>query len=72
MQMHDGSGNIISLAEGMTVVDNKTNQPLAAGTTVCDPNGAVSTLGPGGVVQTIAVTPDLQLVNQAIQEGRAR
>lgn len=72
VQMQDGSGNIISLTEGMSVVDSQTNQPLAAGTTVCDPNGAVSTLGAGGVVQTIAITPDLELVNQAIQEGRAR
>ncbi len=70
--MSDGSDNIISLFEGMQVVDSETSQPLAPGTAVCDPNGAVSTLGAGGVVQTIAVTPDLQLVNQAIQEGRAR
>lgn len=72
VQLTDGSGQVVSLFEGMTVVDSQTAQPLPPGTTVCDPNGAVSTLGAGGVVTTIAVTPDLELVNQAMQEGRAR
>jgi hypothetical protein len=68
----DGAGQVVSLFEGMQVVDSVTNQPLAGGMPVCDPNGATSVLGAGGMVQEIAITPDLQFVQQAIQEGRVR
>lgn len=66
----DANGNVVSLYEGMAVVDRTTNQPLPNGTTVCDPNGATSVLEDGGKVGVIAVTPDTQLVKQLIQEGK--
>ena len=68
----DEGGYPISLYEGLVVVDRITTQPLAQGTVVCDGNGATSTLDAGGVVGVVATTPDLQLVNEAIQSGRAR
>lgn len=72
VRLVDEGGMPISLYEGLVVVDSNTAQPLAQGTVVCDPNGATSSLEAGGVVGLVATTPDLQLVNQAIQDGRAR
>jgi len=68
----DADGNVISLYEGMEVVDSTTNQPLADGTTVCDPNGATAVLEDGGKVGLIAVTPDTSLVRQLIAKGELR
>lgn len=61
----DERGNVVSLHEGMKVVDSTTHQPLAEGVTVCDPNGATAVLETGGIVGGIAVTPDLELVKEA-------
>ena len=72
VRMVDQGGQPISLYEGLVVVDSTTLQPLAQGTVVCDGNGATSTLDAGGVVGVVATTPDLQLVNEAIQSGRVR
>ncbi|MEM1308321.1 MAG: hypothetical protein AAF773_05395 [Cyanobacteria bacterium P01_D01_bin.115] len=60
----DEEGNVVSLHEGMKVVDSTTNQPLAEGITVCDPNGATAVLEAGGIVGAIAVTPNSELVQQ--------
>jgi len=68
----DADGNVISLYEGMAVVDSTTNQPLADGTTVCDPNGATAVLENGGKVGVIAVTPESAMVQQLIAEGKLR
>lgn len=68
----DGAGQVISLFEGMQVVDSLTRQPLPEGTTVCDPNGATSVLGAGGTVTGIAITPDVSMVQQLINEGAIR
>lgn len=72
VRLLDEGGQTISLFTGLVVVDSNTQQPLPQGTTVCDPNGATSVLDAGGVVGVVATTPDLQLVNQAISEGRVR
>ena len=61
----DEQGNVVSLHEGMNVVDSSTNQPLAEGVTVCDPNGATAVLETGGIVGVIAVTPNRELVQEA-------
>ncbi|NEQ48449.1 MAG: hypothetical protein F6K00_34930 [Leptolyngbya sp. SIOISBB] len=60
----DEEDNVVSLHEGMKVVDSSTNQPLAEGVTVCDPNGATAVLETGGIVGVIAVTPNSDLVRQ--------
>jgi hypothetical protein len=72
VRLLDDMGQPISLYTGLVVVDSSTQQPLAQGTVVCDPNGATSVLDAGGVVGVVAITPDLELVNQAIQDGRVR
>lgn len=68
----DEQGNVISLFEGMRVVDSITNQPKPDGTPVCDPHGATSVLEDGGRVGVIAVTPNTALVNELIKEGKLR
>jgi|GEM_PF-3202024 len=72
VRLLDDNGQTISLFTGLVVVDSSTSQPLPQGTVVCDPNGATSVLEVGGIVGVVATTPDMQIVNAAIQEGRAR
>ena len=72
VRMTDEGGLPISLYEGLVVVDSQTVQPLAQGTVVCDGNGATSALDAGGVVGTVATTQNLQIVQQAIEQGKVR
>lgn len=72
VKLNDEQGQPVSLFEGLIVVDSLTQQPLAASTTVCDPNGAAAILESGGRVGAIATTPDLNLIQELIQKGVVR
>lgn len=72
VRLNDERGNAISLFEGLIVVDKITQQPLASGTAVCDPNGATSILESGGKVGSVASTPDLKMISELIQQGVIR
>jgi hypothetical protein len=65
-------GQPISLFQGLVVVDSRTYKPLPQGTVVCDGNGSTSALESGGRVNTIATTQNLQIINDAIQQGKVR
>jgi DNA-binding transcriptional MocR family regulator len=67
----DGSGQLISLAEGMMIIDPLTQNPLADGTTVCSGSGETGVMA-GGVITKLAVTNDQAVVDKAIAEGKAR
>jgi hypothetical protein len=67
----DNQGQLISLAEGMAIIDPITNQALADGTTVCSGSGETGVMS-GGVVAKVAITGDQSVVETAIQEGKAR
>lgn len=67
----DNSGQLISLTEGMMIVDPITNQALANGTTVCSGSGETGVIE-GGVITKLAVTGNQTAVDKAIQQGKAR
>jgi|688.fasta_scaffold01920_27 hypothetical protein len=60
----------ISINEGMLIVDLVTNQPLADNTVVCTVNGETAVIK-DGKTSNISITGDRNVVQQAIESGRA-
>jgi hypothetical protein len=67
----DNAGQLISLAEGMAIVDPITQQPLANGTTVCSGSGETGVMS-GGLIGNLAITGNQAAVDEAINGGSAR
>ena len=64
---------LISLSQGMPIVDNKTGNPIPAGTTVCDFSGNTGVMADVGggktTVQDLAFTGNRTIVGKAIERS---
>ena len=59
-----------SVVEGAIVRNRETGQPLPRGTVVCDSQGATGVLIEGGVVSSVAVTPNREVVAKVMKRFR--
>jgi hypothetical protein len=59
-----------SVVEGGVIRNRETGQPLPRGTVVCDSQGATGVLTGGGVVSSVAVTPNREVVAKVMKRFR--